>query len=113
MSSTNFSSTGLRSWEMTGSFCKHTAPCRAQGDGGLAVLTFWALEETYRTAASNLPGLELICHSGRQAHLQQGAAIFESTHNATVSASASRSMVQQLWSCWVTLMIKCSFKLIY
>lgn len=84
MSSMNFSSIGLRSWEMTGSLCKHTAPCRTHGDGGLAILIFWALEETYRTAAFNRPGLEVICHSGRQAYLQQGAAIFESTHNASV-----------------------------
>lgn len=70
---------------MIGSLCKHTAPCKTQGDGGLAVLIFWALEEIYRTAAFNRPGAELICHSGRQAYLQQGAAIVESTHKATVS----------------------------
>lgn len=72
----NFSSTGLRSWEMTGSLCKHTAPCRTQGDCEFAVLIFWTLEETFRTAAFNLPDPEVICHSGRQAYLQQAAAIF-------------------------------------
>lgn len=85
MRSMNLSSTGLRSWEMIGSLCKHTAPCRTQGDGGLALCTFWALDEIYRTAAFNRPGPELICHSDRQAYLQQGAAIVENTHNATVS----------------------------
>lgn len=71
---------------MIGSLCKHRAPCRTQGDGGLAVVLFWALEETYRPAAFNRRGAELICHSGRQAYLQQGAAIVASTHNATASA---------------------------
>lgn len=91
MSSMNFSSTGFRSWEMTGSLCKHTAPCRAQRDGGLAVWTFGALEETYRTAAFSLPAPELIRHSGRQAYLQQGAAIVESTHNAPLSEGLGKN----------------------